>query len=495
VKKYVILGLLLTISNQEVIAQTTRLIVPTDSGIQVPFGAVGDVLVAGPGTSQIQDSSTVTPAVIPTYLNLSKPVVMTTGGSTSSNSMLSWFGSVSGTCDTASCGAIQIQANSFQVNGIKTPSLLQVIASSGGAAMIGGIVLTSSNLRINSTTGNVGAGGAYQASGSFAAASVNDNGTSGTPLGNLHGSSTTCSLLNGATFWNSVNCLENDVDLETGSSVRSLIAHSVVLTSTTAVAATTENIAYDVNAGLGATGIFDCGYCFGSYQSHVESTFAAGASLMAVRTNQNIGSGITVTNGIHLNANATFTGNAFDSPGFSVNGNGNLTALTVAVTGATCSGTGWAQTTSNGLGLCSNGTEIGRITSGNQFFLGATAAINAGDQLSMNSTTAGDRNFTMRNVSSGGAARYIMYLGNNTSPTQVSMILNSSSNASGNGFNSFTINSAGNMFLQGGGTNAIGVSSSAVVSLPSTATGTPVASLCLDASNNIVKKTTAGSCI
>jgi hypothetical protein len=33
------------------------------------------------------------------------------------------------------------------------------------------------------------------------------------------------------------------------------------------------------------------------------------------------------------------------------------------------------------------------------------------------------------------------------------------------------------------------------VQLPNAATGTPVASLCLDASNNIIKKTTAGSCI
>ena len=33
------------------------------------------------------------------------------------------------------------------------------------------------------------------------------------------------------------------------------------------------------------------------------------------------------------------------------------------------------------------------------------------------------------------------------------------------------------------------------VSFPAVSTGTPAASLCLDASNNIIKKTTAGSCI
>jgi hypothetical protein len=53
-----ILGLLFLVAfPDETIAQTTRLIVPSDVGIQVPFGAVGDLLVAGPATSQIQDSS------------------------------------------------------------------------------------------------------------------------------------------------------------------------------------------------------------------------------------------------------------------------------------------------------------------------------------------------------------------------------------------------------------------------------------------------------
>lgn len=39
------------------------------------------------------------------------------------------------------------------------------------------------------------------------------------------------------------------------------------------------------------------------------------------------------------------------------------------------------------------------------------------------------------------------------------------------------------------------LSSAGVLSLPGTTTGTPAASLCIDASNNIIKKTTAGACI
>lgn len=59
------------------------------------------------------------------------------------------------------------------------------------------------------------------------------------------------------------------------------------------------------------------------------------------------------------------------------------------------------------------------------------------------------------------------------------------------------LNATGNIHIRSGATpsDAIVISSGQVVSLPAVATGTPTASLCIDASNNIIKKTTAGSCI
>jgi hypothetical protein len=58
-------------------------------------------------------------------------------------------------------------------------------------------------------------------------------------------------------------------------------------------------------------------------------------------------------------------------------------------------------------------------------------------------------------------------------------------------------NAAGHIaFATGSGpTDAITISSSQVIQLPAVATGTPAASLCIDASNNIIKKTTTGPCI
>ena len=46
-----------------------------------------------------------------------------------------------------------------------------------------------------------------------------------------------------------------------------------------------------------------------------------------------------------------------------------------------------------------------------------------------------------------------------------------------------------------GSTNALTINASQVINLPAVTTGTPAASLCLDGSGNIIKKTTAGSCI
>lgn len=59
------------------------------------------------------------------------------------------------------------------------------------------------------------------------------------------------------------------------------------------------------------------------------------------------------------------------------------------------------------------------------------------------------------------------------------------------------LNATGNFSIRTGGTPtvAMNISAGQVIQIPAVATGTPAASLCIDASNNIIKKTTAGSCI
>jgi hypothetical protein len=79
-----------------------------------------------------------------------------------------------------------------------------------------------------------------------------------------------------------------------------------------------------------------------------------------------------------------------------------------------------------------------------------------------------------------------MYLGNNTSATEFGVTLNSSANTSGNGANSATINGAATLYLQNGGTNAIDITGSQVVSLPSLAVAGETDIVCWSSSSSPV---------
>ena len=65
------------------------------------------------------------------------------------------------------------------------------------------------------------------------------------------------------------------------------------------------------------------------------------------------------------------------------------------------------------------------------------------------------------NANAGSSASFQFQIGNNTSATEVTHTLNSSANVSGNGANSYTINSAAPSFWQGAGTNSWEVDASA----------------------------------
>jgi hypothetical protein len=52
-----------------------------------------------------------------------------------------------------------------------------------------------------------------------------------------------------------------------------------------------------------------------------------------------------------------------------------------------------------------------------------------------------------------------------------------------------------NLVIAPKGTGHLVLGGSAAVQIPGAATGTPVASLCLDAGGNVIKKTTSGACL
>jgi hypothetical protein len=84
------------------------------------------------------------------------------------------------------------------------------------------------------------------------------------------------------------------------------------------------------------------------------------------------------------------------------------------------------------------------------------------------------------NTLASASALYQMRFGNNTnSTTYATITLNSSSNTSGNGDNSFTINGTGGLWLQGGGNNGLVINTSGNLTAANLATsGTVGGSLC-----------------
>lgn len=163
-------------------------------------------------------------------------------------------------------------------------------------------------------------------------------------------------------------------------------------------------------------------------------------------------------------------GGLFGTPAtLGANGEGQIYVSTV--NGAVVQGQGsGASVTLMGAGGSSNCsmTSGGTLTCMGQVRAGTNIAALAGTITADISSNNAQLSY-MRNSSAGAAAVTQFAVGNNTSQTEFSMSVNSSANTGGNGANSSTINGAGGLWFQGGGTNALTISSSQAVALPAIA--------------------------
>lgn len=213
-------------------------------------------------------------------------------------------------------------------------------------------------------------------------------------------------------------------------------------------------------AGLSATGQFDCGYALGIFPNTLP--FNAGilfkTGSIASTTGFNSGA-ITVTPAVGFadameedwfSATATVAGRMT----FDLNGHLFLNAVADAVT---------LQTANSGLGINGN-TNIG--------FPGVGKVVAVSDP----SSAAFDIVLNGTGAAEFASGTTFTYIADTRSGSNITM-------------NSPALN------FQTGGTPALSINSSQLISLPAIATGTPVAGLCLNASNEIIKKTTTGSCV
>jgi hypothetical protein len=141
-----------------------------------------------------------------------------------------------------------------------------------------------------------------------------------------------------------------------------------------------------------------------------------------------------------------FIGGVMTAPTFGANDEGAL--YLSATNGLTLQGQG----STNDVTLLNKGGGVGcALLTGVPTFLCGTVQANTSSGFSHSTATNGAATDAFRNTSSNSAASLAVNIGNNTSATEVTMTLNSSANVGGNGVNSFTINSAAGLWLQGGG--------------------------------------------
>jgi hypothetical protein len=328
-------------------------------------GTVGDLVCVGPGTQGVTDcvNNTLGYATVPGGLDFTRNgISMKAAGFGPSSANLYSSGFVLGTCNNNNipCGAFYLNATGFGVattsgNPSGIGAMLMVDAGNvGSTAQVGNMVNIQSWMIVGTTTGNTITSGDYTGIGSYAAATASDNGTSGTKLGSLFGIASNATLASGATNWLALHGAEIDISTQTGASVSYVTGLEVVLVGANALAGGLENIGFSVAAQTGAAATMTCGYCIGDQQGF--NPLASTATIMNWVPNGGSGAGPSIAAGINL-SQFTFSGNAFASPGFSVDGSGNETTLTNLVTGA-------GSTTNPSLAFINCGTNCGIFAPG-----------------------------------------------------------------------------------------------------------------------------------
>ncbi len=164
---------------------------------------------------------------------------------------------------------------------------------------------------------------------------VNNGGTAGpfTARGSITGYNANVRLAtyltNAATFWNTLQAQENDVSVLAGASVASLYGLSIDQVGNHAVHGTYDDTGIVFSNDNGAAG-WNCGICFGN--TYAAWPIAPGGTLLGAviaSRNSNSSQAMTATNGVDLR-NVTFSGYAFASPGFTVDGAGHAAVANIS---------------------------------------------------------------------------------------------------------------------------------------------------------------------
>lgn len=316
------------------------------------------------------------------------------------------------------------------------------------------------NFNLASTSANTAQNASYSALAAYATASANDNGTavtSGSSRSNLEAMNVIATMVSGATNWAFFSVAEFDTAINTGASVYNKEGIVIVQLATDKIAGVNLDDALGITNQSGAVG-WTHGISFGA--SSAGWPFTAGAT--AIGCFNSCG---TLTNVIDFSA-ATISGNMLKSPGINIAGAAVGSATVPNIDFITC-GTqcGWYSPSSGALGMTVGGAV--------KFEFGIA---NAGRLTAYVSVESGNGTGWLLPSSSASATAPTLV------PNGASATTGFGAQASGN-ISAIVVATEVARFVAGG------------LVLPTVATGTPAASLCIDASNNVIKKTTTGSCV
>jgi hypothetical protein len=213
----------------------------------------------------------------------------------------------------------------------------------GGSTVTGARVGLLSSFTLTAPTSASNAIRTYTAITGQAQSSVNDNGTSLSPAGSLFSFASGTYLHSGATFYNNLQGIELGLAAETGSSVAYKWGINVVPFPTDKVHASSLEAGYGLSANTGAVGL-NWGILL--HDGNGQTPLAAAGTILGTEGTD------AVTNGIDLTANGantwSFSGYAFRSPGYSVDGLGNEIVASLTGTNLAGSGTKCLQASNTG---------------------------------------------------------------------------------------------------------------------------------------------------
>jgi Chaperone of endosialidase len=464
-------------------------------------GAVSAVALGNHGTGFTAGDSLTAPAASIGGTGSGFSVLVSTVGSVSSTltEPMRVSSSASGVCaDAATClyNNYIINSDTVDVSGAANGSYgwsWQI--NYGGAGAKGAHRTAQFVLNVNNVPDDTIAA-FYSTLNLISQASVNVGGTSGTGngKGDLFGFNPYCRLIQGATNWSQCVGEEIDVSVHYGASVDQAIGLQIVQDGLFTVPPNQAATAYlAANASAASVG-WDYLLTDGAYAGFpsIKST----GVVFRCYPHANTGNCGTIGSAFDLNSYTAITNFILRGPAAngSIDGNFNIKANSVAVTGTTIPAVGLYSPAAGVGGLsAASGLDIinfGQTSSTNWLIIGTnTAILNAGDNLEIRASANNAQGAMFKNVSATAAAQTYLYLASSTSNTQLQMVLNGGSFTGGLGANAF--------FISNGGTTGFELDGSGNPYLPSlvNATTAKTGSVCWNTGGGALTYDNSSTCL